>query len=390
MQTTDRKVPTIRDPWPYNPFVTSIRLYSQDLILRVVDEYEVKYGFRASLFDVTIQVMIVACSYDPGDVWQTETSDVRITSELISKGSMREASEIFVFALQSGNVTLNAHLIETIAKHQVKRLHKIYTSSSYAGKPLAHTKKIKFDMTAKLTKLTYTDIKLQDDIHQAVAIEKYSGQEIIFRPVDQTLSSACAKTFHYLHTPRLDDLFAFGAFLPGETVPFAWVSYGEVDRKYKHSMLQAAGLDHTKSLELTRAWNHEHSPRNTMSMLYAYAHTAIQQHWVTKKNTPLKSIITAVNPNLGFRGSAFRAVGFKVIGEKPTTYHYLVDQFDTRIYATRRDLADHQAKTNGKTKHIEAAFPLVGTKELAVVLDGPKNLQVGNAYQVSGKEYSTI
>jgi hypothetical protein len=166
------------------------------------------------------------------------------------------------------------------------------------------------------------------------------------------------------------------------------VSYGEVDRKYKHSMLQAVGLDHTHSLELTRAWNHENSPRNTMSMLYAYAHTAIQQYWVAQKNTPLKSIITAVNPNLGFRGSAFRAVGFEVIGEKPTTYNYLVSQFDTRSYATRRDLALRKAKTSRKINHVEAAFPLVGTKELAVVLNGPKRLQVSNSYWVSGAEYS--
>lgn len=387
MQTINRKVPTIRDPWPYNPFVTSIRLYSQEIISGVVDEYESENGFRASLFDVVIQVMIVACSYEPSEVWQTETSDVRITSELIAKGSMREASEIFVFALQSGNVTLNTDLIENIAKHQVKRLHQIHKSSSYAGKSLVHTKKINFSPESKLTKLIYTDIKLQNGMHQAIATERYSGQEIIFRPVDRTLSSACAKTFHYLHTPRPDDLFGFGAFLPGETIPFAWVAYAEIDRKYKHSMLQAAGLDHTRSLELTRAWNHENSPRNTMSMLYAYAHTAIQQHWVAEKSVPLKSIITAVNPNLGFRGSAFRAVGFKVIGEKPTTYHYLVDQFDKRSYATRRDLVKHQIKTNGKIKHIEAAFPLVDTKELAVVLDGPKSLQVGNAYQVSRDEY---
>jgi hypothetical protein len=390
MQTSSRKPPTIRDPWPYNPFATSIRLHSKDIISGVVDEYEAKHGFRASLFDTAIQVMIVACSYQPSEVWHTKTADVRITSELIAKGSVREASEVFVFALQNGDVTLNLKLIETIAKQQVRRLHKIHASSSYAGKPLMHTKKINFDPESKLTKLIYTDIKLQNNMHQAVATEKYSGQEILFRPVERKLSSACAKTFHYLHTPRFDDLFAFGAFLPGETIPFAWVAYAKVDRKYKHSMLQAANLDHTQSLELTRAWNHENSPRNTMSMLYAYAHTAIQQYWVAQHNVPLQSIITAVNPNLGFRGSAFRAVGFKVIGEKPTTYHYLINQFDTRFYATRRDLAKHKAKTNGKIKYIAAAFPLVDTKELAVVLVGPKKLPVRDAYRVSKQEYRAL
>lgn len=390
MQTSNRKIPTIRDPWPYNPFATSIRLYSQDVIASVVDEYEIKHGFRASLFDVAIQVMIVACSYQPNEVWQAETSDVRITSELIEKGSIREASEIFVFALQNGDVTLNIDLIKKIAKQQVKRLHRIHTSSSYAGKPLVHTKKIDFKPEAKLTKLTYTNIKLENDMHQAVAIEKHSGQEIIFRPVNRTLSSACAKTFHYLHTPRPDDLFGFGAFLPGETIPFAWVAYAEVDRKYKHTMLQAAGLDHKHSLELTRAWNHENSPRNTMSMLYAYAHTMIQQYWISQNEKPLQSVITAVNPNLGFRGSAFRAVGFKVIGEKPTTYHYILDKFNKRSYATRRDLAKHQAKAKGKVRHVSSAFPLVHTKELAVVLTGPKNLLVSNAYRVSGTEYQKL
>ncbi len=390
MQPSNRKTPTIRDPWPYNPFATSIRLYSQEIILSVANEYEAAHGFRPSLFDLVIQVMIVACSYQPDEVWHTETADVRITAELIAKGSVREASEIFVFALQKGDVMLNLELIETIAKQQIKRLHQIQKSSSYAGKPFVRTKKINFKPEAKLTKLTYTDIKLQNDMHQAVATEKYSGQEIIFRPVERRLSSVCAKTFHYLHTPRPDDLFAFGAFLPGETIPFAWVSYGEVDRKYKHAMMQAVGLDHTHSLELTRAWNHENSPHNTMSMLYAYAHTLVQQHWVSEHSKPLQSIVTAVNPNLGFRGSAFRAVGFKLIGEKPTAYYYLLGQSNKRSYTTRRGLVKHQARTSGKVKHLVAAFPLVDTKELAVVLDGPKKLLVRNTYQVSDREYQAL
>jgi hypothetical protein len=390
MQTSPRKVPTIRDPWPYNPFVTSIRLHGQDTISEIVNEYEAKHGFRASLFDLVIQVMIVACSYDPSDVWHTETNYVTITSELITKGSVREASEIFTFSLQNNSVTLNIALIKKIAKQQIKRLHAMQKDSFYLGESVAHIMPMQLHPEAKLTKLTYTDIKAKNGMHQAIATEKYSGQEVIFKPIGQELNNECAKAFHYLHTPRPDDVFAFGAFLPNETIPFAIVSYAKIDRKYKHAMLKAAGFNHRHTLELTRGWNHEGSPRNTMSMLYAYAHASIQQHRATHKKQPLEAIITAVNPNLGFRGSAFRAVGFKVIGEKPTAYHYLLSKSGHRHYATRRELEEHKKRTSGKLNHISSAFPLIGTKELAVVLNGPKRLPAKKTYKVSGQEYQAL
>jgi hypothetical protein len=133
---------------------------------------------------------------------------------------------------------------------------------------------------------------------------------------------------HYLKQARSEDALAnYGAFVEGNDYPFAWVSYSPVDRQYKKDALWAHGVEPNNFVELTRAWNCVWSPRNTMSALFQYAHNDLQDIWQTgrvvgKKFRRLGGVITAINPNLGFDGKAFRAVNMIKIALKPAEFKY--------------------------------------------------------------------
>jgi hypothetical protein len=375
-------------PWPYNPLVTLIRLHSVDVIAQTIQQYEKLYGFKASHFDLIIQVMIVACSHAPNEVWHSKTKDVAIASEYIQKGAPDMALDILETSIKAGNITLNTDLIQVIAQQQAARLHTIHEShKNRINLPAHEDNALKhFQPGAELKALRLVGTHDPSKPYQAVAIEKTTSEKVYFRPIDLSLSRAYIESFHYLHTARDDDLLAFGAFIENEKMPFAIVSYAPVSRIYKQNILIAAGIDPQKSLELTRAWNSEYSPKNTMSMLYSFAHAYIQQQ---QSRQDLEAILTAVNPNLGFKGSAFRAVGFGLVGEKPTAYHYIVDKKGQRSFTLRRSLVAFLKKKPFKAQIRTSSLPLLPTKELAVILEGRKRFApiLDVVYSVSEAEY---
>ena len=391
MSDIHRSSPAGGDPWPYNPLVTQIRLHSTEIIADTIDRYHAQHGFKANHFDLAVQIMIVACSYTPEEVWLTDGDDVTIAAELVAKGAAKGAAEVLEHAIQHGRVRLNAELIEAIAAEQTARLHDVHTSHreefdlpEHDGPELSH-----FPRGGELTALQLTHVAGRDDVYEAVATEKHSATKVVFRPMDLDLSKAYVESFHYLHAARDDDTLAFGAFVEREKMPFAMVSYAAVGRHYKRNILHAAGLDPVRSIELTRAWNSELSPKNTMSMLFAYAHASILRLRQKHGGAQAQAILTAVNPNLGFKGSAFRAVGFGVIGEKPTAFHYIVDRNERRSYIPRRSLPALSELQPDHARIATASIPLLPTKELAVVLSGRSRLKpiTDVVYSVSDAEY---
>lgn len=118
---------------------------------------------------------------------------------------------------------------------------------------------------------------LSDGTREMNIRERHSGKTITLKRVKPEISSAYAEGFHYLHTAHNDEHGAFGAFMEGEEFPFAWVSYSPVDREYKKEMLQHFGVEPHRVLEMTRAWNASWSPKNTMSLLFSFAHSEMQQ-----------------------------------------------------------------------------------------------------------------
>ncbi|WP_433203127.1 hypothetical protein ACQP1G_13520 [Nocardia sp. CA-107356] len=366
-------------------------MHSTEITVDTVDRYEREHDFKASSFDLAVQVMIVACSYEPDDIWLAGNDNVvKIASELVTTGAADSALDVLEYAIEQGRVHLNMDLIAAIATQQITRLHRLHADRKEEFELPEHGDETlsPFPPGAEITGPLLMDDRFEGAAGGAVATEKFTGRKVIFRPIDLDLTRAYIESFHYLHTARDDDSLAFGAFVDKANSPFAIVSYSPVSRTYKKNILNAAGIDHRRALELTRAWNSEASPKNTMSMLYGYAHASIQR-LSDGESVEQQAIITAVNPNLGFKGSAFRAVGFGLIGEKPTSYHYLVDENGQKAYLPRRSLTDISRMPSTSAQCVTAALPLLPTKELAVIMRGRRRLQPATnvIYRVSEAEY---
>jgi hypothetical protein len=379
-----------RQPWPFNPMVSLIRQHSTEIIDNVLVAYEAKSSFKASAFDLVIQTMIVACSYKPEEIWLSDGEGVKTAHELIEKDAADMAYTVLDAGIENGTITLNEKLVKRIAANQIKRLHRLHKTHAkelhlptYGDRALSA-----FGPNAELCRFQLVNSQDDGDVCEAVAVEKTSQEKVVFKRIDLALSKAYIETFHYLHSVRDDDTFAFGAFVEGEEMPFAVVAYAPVGRKYKLNMLKSAGVDLKATVELTRAWNGEDAPKNTMSLLYAYAHANIQKLFLLDRKQTL-TVVTAVNPNLGFKGSAFRAVGFSLIGHKPTSFYYLVDQEGNRTFTTRRDLSKKlEGAKSVEVEYRSAQFPLLATKELAVYLRGSQRMQhSGAVYDIDEGEY---
>lgn len=357
-------------PWPVNPLVTNIRIQAADMLEAVRQAAVQKHNVSISLFDLTIQVMLVSCSYDPQRIWQGSPTQVAEVVRLLRLNAVHEVSELLEDLLQSGEVRLNDKVIERISRHQAKRLIELrQQASDDIGLPV-HDSFSVFAADSELANLRLLSLGAWKEV-RAEAVERQAGFKVSFCQLDAMTSQAYAKSMHYLHTPRDDELAAFGAFRDGEDYPFAWVAYSRAGRKYKQQILQSLGVEHGATFELTRAWNCEGAPKNTMSMLYAFAHAVLQDRHLYTDTTG--AVITTVNPNLGFVGSAFRAVGFSLVAEKPTRYYYTKDRSGGLHYVTRRS-----AEMGWHEKVIEhsAKFPLLPSKELVVFLMGTKRLSV--------------
>jgi hypothetical protein len=365
--------------WPTNPLVTLIRQQGSHAVAAIAADYQVAHGIAINLFDLMIQVMLVACSYPPADVWLANSNDVAIAALYVAKGADADAREIMEVGVSEGSIRLNNSLITAIAQAQAKRLAALYARGYRDGLiPYQNAAACTFAEGAYMKGFALEPLSDGSAAYatagSATVQEGQTSTAVYFRPVPATVSSAYAISLHYLHAPRTDELIAFGAFKANETMPFAWVSYAPVARQYKRNTLRAQGINPAAALELTRAWNCDASPKNTMSMLYAYAHACLQRAADARHDGALEAILTDVNPNLGFTGSAFRAVGMGVVGTKPTEYYYQ-EQNGQRHPIIRREV-ERLARISHDAHHtprvIRSVFPLCPAQELAVALAGTK------------------
>lgn len=281
-------------------------------------------------------------------------------------------------SIEQGNTRLSKDLVLEIALGQKRHLQSLRQNYDSAQESGTYLKPADSTDRASLMKLKLKASTSQFRMSRGTAVVQQTGEVIYFRPLTPRVSRLYARTHHYLHHYREDEYASFGAFQAGQKYPFAWVSYSKVGRRYRHLLLQKAGYNSQSSLELTRAWCNADSPKNTMSMLYAYAHGAMQDFW-RRHGSQLESVISSINPNLGFRGTSFRAVGFETVGLKPTMYSYLVNQDNSHVYLTRRAIdalqKNHTAKTRpANVRIVTSQFPLLPTNEMVVRLaNGKKN-----------------
>ncbi len=206
--------------------------------------------------------------------------------------------------------------------------------------------------------------------------EKNTGKRITMKRVGLETSRVCAEELHYVHKSREDEIIAFGAYVEDYDFPFAWVSYSPIGTEAEQTIATHTGREPNRTLEMTRAWNATWSPKNTMSVLFSYAHSQLQnmskQEMLPDVTQGLGGVITAINPNLGFSGMAFSGVDFGVVGLKPTNHKFLLEN-GVPIYMLRRDIAKHLGVAiTALVQHPrygESSMPLLHTNVMMVLFD---------------------
>jgi hypothetical protein len=209
--------------------------------------------------------------------------------------------------------------------------------------------------------------------------EAGTGKNIVIKKVPAEVSDLYGKGFHYLHSGRPDEAVAYGAYIEGEELPFAWVSYSAVDRGYKKDILRHLNVEPHRVLEMTRAWNATWSPKNTMSVLFSFAHDQIRAESKRRVDErtldkPVAGIITAINGNLGFKANAFNGVGFETIALKPANFSFLVEDDGSLTYMSRRQIVrrlglSSTKELDGHPRYRANQVPLLPTNEMAVLFD---------------------
>lgn len=148
-----------------------------------------------------------------------------------------------------------------------------------------------------------------------------------FDNVPPRIGHVYQEKLHYLMSARGDTIMELGLFLGDAAYPISYLSFSACDRPYMVSALNDAGIAVRREqvLVLTRVYGLPRVPPGLMSFTISRALRHI------RASMPYRIIVTAFNPTLGFRGTAFQASGFAPFATAPVTYAY-----DDRQYFTTR------------------------------------------------------
>ena len=109
--------------------------------------------------------------------------------------------------------------------------------------------------------------------------------------------------------------------MEGQKMPAALATLSEMDVQKLKGHLPAA--QEKRGLLLSRMFSFRWAPVNSISFLLGKVGRRL------KKEGQVESLVTWVNPNLGFHASSYRAANWTYAGSEPTTYRYVEGNYLT-------------------------------------------------------------
>ena len=344
--------------WIFHPILQVIKAYLD----RNLDKF-LKEKDYISKTDLEYQVLTKLCSYRLEELFRGDIAILKSMNQDIQDRKDEQFGNL-IQAMLDKKIFLNSALVDKEIQNQIKRLENLYNSNG--------TKQMMKEINSSRNK------------------ENISLEDIVYKRVNTITSRLIAQNCHYLHTPRNDEFISYGAFVEGQALPIAWVSYSKQDREYKKQLLHYLGIEPQNTLEMTRAWCSSSAPQNIMSSLFQHSIDAIKAEWKNLKkegkvNKDLQAITTTINPNLGFKASSFLGCNFIPFALRPAKFTYC-KQGNEVEYMTRR-------KIEGKNvQYFENQFNVLPLNEIILCMDKKKQDEIsqGSIYTMDKKSYNKV
>jgi len=257
---------------------------------------------------------------------------------------------------------LDKEKVASEGRRLAKELSKIYNSLGKRWRKLLVKKK-------RDTKIKFEDgeIYIADDDGNIL-------KEVSFEKVPSDMGNFIQNKLHYIQKARSDTKFHLGFYSESEKIPFAYASFSILDRDYLEKGLPEK-VPSEKVLVMTRAFGFNFIPHNGMSALFHCCYKFFRDH---PENYDV--IITALNPNLLFKGSIFKGASYFPFALSPLQLIYHKGNYVTRRFCREKFGTEDLAKLEAESKITRAK---IKTKDILWLIRGLSSRKQENVRNIA-------
>ena len=179
-----------------------------------------------------------------------------------------------------------------------------------------------------------------------ISAGKSELQDLVFGSIDAAAAEAIFSSLHYLKSGRADSL-NFALIDPADGLPVTLCSVSPLEWKRIENQLQSRfEIPHGRTWDVSRVYSRNAAPPNAISFLLSRVRSTLR-----RSGRDIDLLVTAVDPNLGFSGSSYRAANWQQwfsVKARPYLYH-------ERRYATPRQLRQTFGTSN--VAELQEKFP---------------------------------
>jgi hypothetical protein len=176
--------------------------------------------------------------------------------------------------------------------------------------------------------------------------KEFPLQELRFEEIDPTRALPVLASLHYLRSPRPGSRY-FALADPVDQRPVTLCSISPLHWQcVAHEIDGRFGIPQERVLDVSRVYSVNNAPRNAISALLSRV-----RRYLRREVPTIDLLVTAVDPNLGFTGSSYRAANWQqwmTVDARPYLY-------ESGHYVSPRQLRERYGTSNLKV--LEAIYP---------------------------------
>lgn len=151
--------------------------------------------------------------------------------------------------------------------------------------------------------------RLRSDVRAArrhVPVQKFTLSDLAFEEIDSSRALPVLTSLHYLRSARAGSLY-FALVDPIDRLPVCLCSVSPLEWKCVASQISAQfSIPRERAWDVSRVYSLDNAPPNAISLLLSRVRTYLRRNMVSAD-----LLVTAVDPNLGFTGSSYRAANWQ-------------------------------------------------------------------------------